>query len=67
MERVDGLTPEEGEVMDALVAAVQAFARLPVQHPSDPADFVDAIHRGPDLLAVRIARRYHPAGWPVKP
>lgn len=64
--RDDGLTKEEGEVMDSLISAAQGFARLPVQHPDEARDFCDAIHRGQDMLAVRVARREYPAGWPVK-
>ncbi|HUB99107.1 MAG TPA: hypothetical protein VMS11_04720 [Solirubrobacterales bacterium] len=65
-EREDGLTADEGIVMDALCDAANAFGGLPVEHPSDPRDFCDAIHKCQDLLAVRIARRHYPIGWPVK-
>jgi hypothetical protein len=65
-DRDDGLTDEEGAVADALVAAVQAYDKLPVQHPDETRDFVDAIHRCQDQLAMRIARRHYPQGWPVK-
>lgn len=61
--RNDGLTDEEGVVMDHIVGAVNQFVRLPVQHPDDTADFVVATHRLQDLLAVRIARRHYPQGW----
>lgn len=64
--RVDGLTAEEGIVMDHLVAAAEAFGALDRQHPSETPDFTDAIHTCQYLLAVRIVRRLHPAGWPVK-
>lgn len=49
--------------MDALVDAANIYAALPVQHPSEPNEFVAAIHRAQDLLAIRIARRDYPAGW----
>lgn len=49
--------------MDALTEAMRAYMALPVGHPDEPDEFADAIHRAQDLLAVRIARRYHPAGW----
>jgi len=61
-----GLTPAEQAVHDALVEAVRAYNALPVQHPNEPRDFTDAIHRAQDLLAVRIARRHYPIGWPIK-
>lgn len=62
----DGLTEEEGVVMDALCDAANAFGKLPSQHPDEARDFCDAIHRAQDLLAVRIARRLYPKGWPDK-
>ena len=63
--RNDGLTHAEGITMDALCNAAVAFARLPPEHPSELSDFIDAIHRCQDLLAVRIARRHYPEGWPT--
>lgn len=66
MSRDDGLTDAEGRVMDALCEAANGFSELPVQHPDEPRDFCDAIHRAQDLLAIRIARRHYPKGWPVK-
>lgn len=63
--RSDGLTDAEGVVMDALCAAVNAFGRLGRQHPDEMRDFVDGIHRCQDQLAVRIARRAFPVGWPT--
>jgi hypothetical protein len=64
--RDDGLTAGEGEVMDALVAAWNRFSELTHQHPDELRDFADGIHRCQDLLAVRIARREYPKGWPIK-
>lgn len=64
--REDGLTYEEGKVMDALVAAWNTFVGLERQHPSELKDFNDGIHKCQDLLAVRIARREYPEGWPSK-
>lgn len=61
--REDGLTNEEGWVMDALVDAANIYAELPVEHPSESYEFVAAIHRAQDLLAIRIARREYPEGW----
>ena len=61
--RDDGLTEEEGEVMDALKDAVEAFDQLDKQHPDEEFDFYAAIHRLQDLLAVRVLRRQFPKGW----
>jgi hypothetical protein len=64
--RDDGLTDDEGVVLDALVTAIEAFAKLEAQHPFEAHEFVDAIHRCQSLLTLRIARRVFPDGWPVK-
>jgi hypothetical protein len=64
--RPDGLTDAEGVVSDSLVRAVEAFARLPKQHPQEINEFVAAIHVLQGLLTTRIARRHYPEGWPVK-
>jgi hypothetical protein len=49
--------------MDALVEATNGYAALEVEHPSEPGEFIAAVHRAQDLLAVRVARREYPAGW----
>lgn len=66
MNRNDGLTEDEGTVQDALVLAVNTFARLPRQHPDELGEFISSIHRCQDLLAVRIVQRIYPEGWPIK-
>lgn len=66
IRRDDGLTESEGEVMDALVTAWNKFCGLERQHPDETRDFADGIHRCQDLLAVRVARRAYPNGWPIK-
>lgn len=63
LHRADGLTPEEGRVMDHLAAAASFFGDLPLQHPSELREFVDGIDRLRDLLALRIAWRQYPEGW----
>jgi hypothetical protein len=65
MGRADGLTDDEGIVLDHLVSAYEAFGRLEPQHPDEEAEFRGGIHRCQDLLAVRIARRAFPEGWPT--
>ena len=42
--REDGLTEEEGVVMDCLVEAWNNFVKLQRQHPSELEDFANAIH-----------------------
>ena len=61
--RDDGLSDEEGAVMDALCEAASAFDQLPLQHPQEEVDFYAAIHRLQDLLAVRAMRRIYPKAW----
>ena len=63
--RADGLTDEEGHVMDALVVAWNSFHRLESQHPDELAEFTQGIHRLQGILAIRIARRKNPDGWPT--
>jgi len=63
--RDDGLTDSEGEVMDALVTAWNKFVGLDRQHPRETEIFADGIHQCQNLLAVRIARREFPKGWPT--
>lgn len=65
--RADGLTEAEGRVMDALVAAVVAMRDLPVEHPDERAVFAHGIHECQSLLALRVARRAFPSGWPRHP
>lgn len=66
IDPVCGFTFAEKRCNDALMLAYQEFIDLPRQHPDEMRDFVDPLHRLQDLLAVRIARRLYPQGWPVK-
>ncbi len=66
LKRDDGLTDEEGVVMDHLLDAVNAFTKLRRQHPDEGRDFCDGIHRCQDALALRVCRRAFPIGWPDK-
>lgn len=61
----NGLTRDEQAVMSNLVAAFGAFARMPRHHPNELSDFTNGIHQCQNLLAVRIARREYPQGWPT--
>lgn len=62
-KRDDGLTEQEGMVMDALCKAFSAFKELESQHPDELREFVDGIHQCQDVLALRVVRRDYPAGW----
>jgi len=58
-----GFTEAEARCHDSLMVSCQEFIDLPRQHPDEMRDFVDAVHRIQDLLAVRIVRREYPGGW----
>lgn len=60
-----GLLPDEQVVNEHIYKAVQAYVALPVQHPSEPTDFTNAVHILQQLLALRVVRRAYPDGWPT--
>jgi len=62
--RKDGLTKQEGKVMDSLVNAWNAFIKLPKEHPSDTQDFCNGIHQCQHILMSRILRRDYPESYP---
>ncbi len=62
-----GFTEAEQRVSDHLVGAFNEFCRLERTHPNETEEFVSALHRLQDLLAVRIVRRQFPKGWPTYP
>lgn len=49
--------------MDSLFDAAEVYRMLPVEHPDEPHEFLTALHRLQDLLAVRVVRRQFPDGW----
>ena len=61
-----GLTQDEQVVMDNIIETYNAFCKLDRQHPNEGIDFTDAVHKMQSILALRIARRTYPEGWPVK-
>lgn len=64
--RNDGLTCEEGIIMDNLVESWNEFVKLDRQHPDELKEFGDAIHNLQSILALRVVRRSYPKGWPIK-
>jgi hypothetical protein len=64
--RKDGLTEQEGKIMDSLVDAWNEFIKLDRQHPCEINDFADGIHRCQYQLTMRILRRDYPEGYPIK-
>lgn len=51
------MTPAEHRVMDALVAAWNAFVDLPSEHPDDITEFRHGIHRLQEKILARPTRR----------
>jgi hypothetical protein len=64
--RKDGLTQQEGKVMDALVEAWNEYIKLEKQHPSDIDEFKNGIHKCQHALIIRVLRREFPEGYPIK-
>lgn len=64
-KRKDGLTEQEGEVMDSLVNAWNKFVKLERTHPCDINDFADGIHKCQYELCMRVMRRDYPEGYPT--
>ena len=60
-----GLTLLEQECMDGLMGSYRAFLKMERQHPDEMRDFIDAVHKSQDILAVRVVRRLYPEGWPT--
>lgn len=66
MIRKDGLTEEEGKIMDSLVLAWNSFLKLERQHPNEVNYFGDGIHMCQHMLMNRILRRDYPEAYPIK-
>lgn len=60
-------TPQEQEIMDALVIAANKFTHLQETHPTHKRDFLDGIHRCQDVLIHRIVQRDYPETFPTTP
>lgn len=56
-------TDLEKETLEHLADAWRCFLRLPVMHPNDHEEFVDALHRIQCLIAWRVAVRLEPDVW----
>ena len=60
---MSGLSREEEEVMDLLVAAYNKFISLEYSNSTDLKEFAEAIHLQQGILALRIVRRVYPKYW----
>jgi len=61
VESTSGLTEDERAVLDNLVAAWDAHAKLPVQHPTHMNEFMQAIHAAQRIVMSRPVARAE--GW----
>lgn len=65
-ERKDGLTENEGKIMDKVVECFYMYKNdlsIAWSHPDDLRKFVDAVHVIQDILMCRIVRRTFPGEW----
>jgi len=58
-----GIRPGEKEAQDGLVAAWNAYVRLPLLSKEEIGDFRQAIDQCHGLIARRVARRVNPGVW----
>ncbi|MDK0621518.1 hypothetical protein P5E90_11810 [Clostridium perfringens] len=64
-KRKDGLTLQEGMIMDNLAEAWNMFLKLEQTHPSEQDNFAEGIHKCQQVLMNRILRRDYPEGYPT--
>jgi hypothetical protein len=51
---------KEMKVVDLLAESYNAFTELPVLHPNDHVEFVQAIHAAQNIVMARLAVKAHP-------
>ena len=61
-----GLADKEEKVLRAVGDVYRYWRELPVQHPDDIGDIINAVHAIQNLLTNRIARRNYPETWVIK-
>lgn len=57
------LTDQEQEILKKLVETYDLFTNLENRSDADNKEFVDAVHRAQQLIALRVARRVNPEVW----
>ena len=57
------LTPEEKDLLQKLVEAYNLYTALDKRSNADNNEFVDALHRLQQIVALRVARRVDPEVW----
>jgi len=58
-----GLTEQEKEISDHIVAAWNGFINLTPSHPDDKMEFFHGIHTLQKTLGMRVLRRDYPDFW----
>jgi hypothetical protein len=61
--RKECLTLEEREILKILGEAFSKFTNLLNSSDADKAEFIDAIHRAQQIIALRVARRVDSDVW----
>lgn len=64
-ERKDGLTEEEGYIMDILTEANNKFLELKMTHPDARNLFIEGLSKCQTLLMHRVLQRDYPEGYPT--
>lgn len=57
------LTPEETELLKKLGESYNLYCSLDKRSDADNKEFVDALHRLQQIIALRVARRVNPEVW----
>ena len=60
---LSGLTEEEKAILYKLVEVYSLFSSLDKKSPADCGEFIDAIHKCQQLIALRVARRIDVDVW----
>jgi hypothetical protein len=63
---LQGLTPEEIEVVRLAAQVYVKFKELPQAHPSDHDDLLGHVHSIQRIVMIRAAIRAHPEHWTFK-
>lgn len=57
------LTNQEQQILKKLVEAWSLYSELENRSDADNKEFLDAVHRAQQLIALRVARRVNPEVW----
>jgi hypothetical protein len=57
------LTPEETDLLKKLGESFNMYSALDKRSDADDKEFVDALHRLQQIVALRVARRVNPEVW----